>query len=44
MLLGIGPEGPVAGRRVAITGMGVVSCCGVGTDALWAGCWSWGGR
>ncbi len=37
MLLGIGPEGPVAGRRVAITGMGVVSCCGVGTDALWSG-------
>ena len=37
MLLGIGPDGPVAGRRVAITGMGVVSCCGIGTDALWAG-------
>ncbi len=37
MLLGIGPEGPIAGRRVAITGMGVVSCCGVGTDALWTG-------
>ena len=30
MLLGIGPDGPVAGRRVAITGIGVVSCCGVG--------------
>jgi 3-oxoacyl-[acyl-carrier-protein] synthase II len=37
MLLGIGPEGPVAGRRVAITGVGVVSCCGVGPDALWTG-------
>jgi 3-oxoacyl-[acyl-carrier-protein] synthase II len=37
MLLGIGPDGPVPGRRVAITGMGVVSCCGVGTDALWTG-------
>ena len=37
MLLGIGPEGPVAGRRVAITGVGVVSCCGVGTEALWSG-------
>ena len=37
MLLGIGPDGPVRGRRVAITGMGVVSCCGIGTDALWAG-------
>ena len=37
MLLGIGPEGPVAGRRVAITGLGVVSCCGIGADALWNG-------
>ncbi len=37
MLLGTGPDGPVAGRRVAITGMGVVSCCGIGTDALWTG-------
>jgi len=37
MLLGIGPEGPVAGRRVAITGVGVVSCCGIGADALWTG-------
>jgi 3-oxoacyl-[acyl-carrier-protein] synthase II len=37
MLLGIGPDGPVRGRRVAITGIGAVSCCGVGADALWAG-------
>jgi 3-oxoacyl-[acyl-carrier-protein] synthase II len=37
MLLGIGPEGPIAGRRVAITGLGVVSCCGIGTEALWTG-------
>jgi 3-oxoacyl-[acyl-carrier-protein] synthase II len=37
MLLGVGPEGPIAGRRVAITGIGVLSCCGVGTDALWTG-------
>jgi 3-oxoacyl-[acyl-carrier-protein] synthase II len=37
MLLGIGPEGPVRGRRVAVTGIGVVSCCGIGTDALWTG-------
>jgi 3-oxoacyl-[acyl-carrier-protein] synthase II len=37
MLLGIGPEGGIHGRRVAITGRGVVSCCGIGTDALWQG-------
>jgi 3-oxoacyl-[acyl-carrier-protein] synthase II len=37
MLLGTGPDGPVRGRRVAITGIGAVSCCGVGADALWAG-------
>ena len=37
MLLGIGPDGPIAGRRVAITGIGVLACCGVGTDAFWKG-------
>ena len=37
MLLGVGPDGPIGGRRVAITGRGVVSCCGVGTEALWTG-------
>jgi 3-oxoacyl-[acyl-carrier-protein] synthase II len=37
MLLGVGPDGPVAGRRVAITGIGAVSCCGVGIDELWRG-------
>jgi 3-oxoacyl-[acyl-carrier-protein] synthase II len=37
MLLGVGPEGSITGRRVAITGVGVLSCCGVGTDALWDG-------
>ncbi len=37
MQLGIGPDGPVAGRRVAITGLGAVTCCGAGVDALWDG-------
>ncbi|MHB8318614.1 MAG: beta-ketoacyl-[acyl-carrier-protein] synthase family protein [Acidimicrobiales bacterium] len=37
MLLGTGPDGPVRGRRVAITGLGAVTCCGVGVDALWEG-------
>ena len=37
MLLGIGPDGPFVGRRVAITGLGAVTCCGVGVAALWEG-------
>jgi 3-oxoacyl-[acyl-carrier-protein] synthase II len=37
MLLGIGPEGPIRGRRVAVTGLGVVACCGLGADAFWEG-------
>jgi 3-oxoacyl-[acyl-carrier-protein] synthase II len=37
MLLGIGPGGPVVGRRVAITGMGVIACCGTGLEAFWDG-------
>lgn len=37
MLLGVGPDGPVAGRRVAVTGIGAVTCCGVGIEALWEG-------
>jgi 3-oxoacyl-[acyl-carrier-protein] synthase II len=37
MQLGIGPDGPVRGRRVAITGLGAVTCCGVGVEALWEG-------
>ncbi len=28
---------PVRGRRVAITGLGVVATCGIGRDAFWAG-------
>ncbi len=31
MLLGIGPDGPVAGRRVVVTGLGVVTCAGSGS-------------
>jgi 3-oxoacyl-[acyl-carrier-protein] synthase II len=37
MLLGAGPDGPVRGRRVVVTGMGVVAGCGIGLDAYWAG-------
>jgi 3-oxoacyl-[acyl-carrier-protein] synthase II len=37
MLLGTGPDGPVQGRRVVITGMGVLACCGIGLEPFWAG-------
>ena len=37
MLIGTGAEGPIRGRRVAVTGLGAVTCCGVGVDALWDG-------
>jgi 3-oxoacyl-[acyl-carrier-protein] synthase II len=37
MQLGIGADGPIPGRRVAITGLGSVTCCGVGIEALWEG-------
>ena len=37
MQIGIGAEGPIRGRRVAVTGLGAVTCCGVGVDALWEG-------
>jgi 3-oxoacyl-[acyl-carrier-protein] synthase II len=37
MLLGVGPDGPVAGRRVAVTGLGAVTVCGTGADRLWRG-------
>ena len=29
------PSGPVEGRRVAVTGIGAITCAGVGVDALW---------
>ncbi|HXQ43258.1 MAG TPA: beta-ketoacyl-ACP synthase II [Acidimicrobiales bacterium] len=37
MLLGAGADGPVQGRRVVITGMGVLACCGIGLDDFWDG-------
>jgi 3-oxoacyl-[acyl-carrier-protein] synthase II len=37
MLLGVGPGGPIRGRRVAVTGIGAVTCCGLGVEALWEG-------
>ncbi len=37
MHIGIGGDGPIRGRRVAVTGLGAVTCCGVGVDALWDG-------
>ena len=37
MLLGAGPDGPVRGRRVAITGMGVLAGCGKGLADFWNG-------
>ena len=37
MQVGIGAGGPIRGRRVAVTGLGAVTCCGVGVDALWDG-------
>jgi 3-oxoacyl-[acyl-carrier-protein] synthase II len=37
MQIGIGAEGPIRGRRVAVTGLGAITCCGVGVDALWDG-------
>jgi 3-oxoacyl-[acyl-carrier-protein] synthase II len=29
------PSGPIEGRRVAVTGLGAISCAGVGVGALW---------
>ena len=36
MLVANTPSGPIAGRRVAVTGLGAISCAGVGVDALWS--------
>ncbi|MGH9043851.1 MAG: beta-ketoacyl-[acyl-carrier-protein] synthase family protein [Acidimicrobiales bacterium] len=35
MLLGLGRGEPIEGRAVAITGMGAVTCAGIGIEALW---------
>jgi 3-oxoacyl-[acyl-carrier-protein] synthase II len=35
VLVAVTPAGPVEGRRVAVTGLGALSCAGVGVDALW---------
>ncbi len=37
MQVGIGADGPIRGRRVAVTGLGALTCCGVGVDELWEG-------
>ncbi|MCL4423091.1 MAG: beta-ketoacyl-ACP synthase II [Actinobacteria bacterium] len=37
MKLAWGRKDVPQGRPVAITGLGVVSCCGIGTEAFWAG-------
>ncbi|HQU26475.1 MAG TPA: beta-ketoacyl-[acyl-carrier-protein] synthase family protein [Acidimicrobiales bacterium] len=36
MRVGLTPSGPIAGHRVAVTGVGALSCAGVGVDALWS--------
>ena len=35
MLAGVTNDGPVPGRRVAVTGIGAVTCAGIGADTLW---------
>ena len=35
MQVAVTPSGPVTGHRVAVTGLGAISCAGVGVDALW---------
>ncbi len=35
MQVAVTPSGPLAGRRVAVTGLGAISCAGVGVGALW---------
>lgn len=35
MLVAVTTSGPIHGRRVAVTGLGALTCVGVGVDALW---------
>ena len=35
MQVALTAQGPLQGRRVAVTGLGALSCAGVGVDALW---------
>ncbi|MHB8218861.1 MAG: beta-ketoacyl-[acyl-carrier-protein] synthase family protein [Acidimicrobiales bacterium] len=35
MLLNAGAGDAIAGRRVAVTGLGALTCCGLGPEALW---------
>ncbi len=35
MLVAVTPAGPIHGRRVAVTGLGALSCAGVGVNDLW---------
>ena len=35
MRVAVTPSGPVRGRRVAVTGLGALSCAGEGVSALW---------
>ncbi len=36
MHVAVTPSGPVQGLRVAVTGLGALSCAGVGVEALWS--------
>ncbi len=36
MRVAVTPSGPVHGRRVAVTGLGALTCAGEGVDALWS--------
>ena len=35
MRVAVTPSGPIAGRRVAVTGLGALTCAGVGVETLW---------